>query len=148
MQISDKGLDLIKRFEGLRLDAYRCPAGIWTIGYGHTGSGVREGLTITPLKAETFLRADVGRFGEGVEECAGPCTQGQFDALVSFAFNLGLGALRASTLLKLHQLGQHKLAAAEFARWVYAGGKELPGLVRRRAAEAALYLEDRQCSHI
>ena len=142
MQISDRGLDLIRRFEGLRLDAYRCPAGIWTIGYGHTGSDVREGLTITPLIAGTFLRADVGRFGEGVERCAGLCTQGQFDALVSFAFNLGLNALRVSTLLKLHRLGQHKLAAAEFSRWVHAGGKELPGLVRRRAAEAVLYLEE------
>ena len=142
MQISDKGLDLIKRFEGLRLDAYRCPAGIWNIGYGHTGPDVREGLTITPSTAEAFLRSDAGRFGEGVEECAGPCMQGQFDALVSLAFNLGLSALRSSTLLKLHKLGQHKLAAAEFGRWVHAGGKELPGLVRRRAAEAALYLEE------
>lgn len=142
MQISNKGLDLIKRFEGLRLDAYRCPAGIWTIGYGHTGPDVREGLAITPSRAETLLRSDVGHFVAGVEGCAGPCTQGQYDALVSFAFNLGLDALRSSTLLKLHKLGQHKLAAAEFGRWVHGGGRELPGLVSRRAAEAALYLEE------
>src|SRR6266498_3231680 len=114
MQISDKGLDLIRRFEGLRLDAYQCPAGIWTIGYGHTGPDVLEGLAISPSLAEAFLRADVGHFGIAVEVCAGLCAQGQFDALVSFAFNLGVGALRASTLLKLHKLGQHKLAAAEF----------------------------------
>jgi lysozyme len=142
MQISDKGLDLIKRFEGLRLNAYRCPAGIWTVGYGHTGDEVCEGLAISPSVAEAILRSDVAHCGDGVKACAGPCTQGQYDALVSFAFNLGLDALRSATLLKLHMLGQHKLAAVEFGRWIHAGGRELPGLVRRRAAEAALYLEE------
>jgi lysozyme len=139
MQISEQGLDLIRRFEGLRLDAYRCPAGHMTIGYGHTGPDVREGARISVEQAEELLRADAMRFEEGVARLAGPCTQGQYEALVSFAFNLGLGALRSSTLLKLHRIGQHRLAAAEFARWIHAGGRKLPGLVRRRAAEAERY---------
>ena len=141
MHVSEKGLGLIRRFEGLRLRAYRCPAGVWTIGYGHSGPDVAEGLTIDRAKAEALLRADLLRFEEGVARSAAPCTQGQFDALVSFAFNLGLGALRSSTLLKLHRIGQHKLAAAEFGRWVHAGGRALPGLATRRAAEAQLYRE-------
>jgi lysozyme len=139
MNISQEGLDLIKHFEGLRLDAYKCPAGVWTIGYGSTGPHVYEGLTITEEGAEAFLRADVMRFEEGVAKSAGECTQGQFDALVSFAFNLGLGALRSSTLLKLHKAGDHVGAAAQFGRWTLAGGKRLQGLIRRRAAEAKLY---------
>jgi lysozyme len=139
MNISDKGLALIKRFEGLRLNAYRCPAGIWTIGYGHTG-GVHDGMKISHSEADQLLRADVERFEHDVDRLAGPCTQGEFDALVSFTLNLGPEALRSSTLLKLHRLGQHRLAAAEFGRWVHAGGRKLDGLVKRRAAEADLYL--------
>ena len=142
MHVSDVGLDLIRRFEGLRLDAYRCPAGVWTIGYGHTGTDIGQGLKISKQRAEELLRADVLRFEEGVARCAGLCTPGQFDALVSFAFNLGLGALRSSTLLKLHKLGQHKLAASEFGRWIHAGGKRCPGLANRRAAEAERYREE------
>jgi lysozyme len=139
MHVSERGLDLIKRFEGLELRAYRCPAGVWTIGYGHTGPEVREGTAIAAERAEELLRADLLRFEEGVARSAGACTQGQFDALVSFAFNLGLGALRSSTLLKKHRCGEHRLAAAEFGRWIHAGGRKLPGLVKRRAAEAELY---------
>ncbi len=139
MQMSEYGLDLLRRFEGLKLCAYRCPAGIWTIGHGHTGPDVRGELRIEKAEAEALLRADVARFEEGVRAIAGECAQGQFDALVSFAFNLGLGALMSSTLLKKHRAGDHEGAAAEFGRWVFAGGKKLPGLVRRRAAEAALY---------
>jgi len=142
MHISGKGLDLVRRFEGLRLHAYRCPAGIWTIGYGHTGPDVEPGMRISSARADDLLCADLRRVESGVANSAGPCTQGQFDALVSFAFNLGPGALHASTLLKLHKLGQHKLAAAEFGRWVHAGGRKQPGLVRRRAAEAELYREE------
>jgi lysozyme len=140
MHISEEGLDLIRRFEGLRLDAYRCPAGVWTIGYGHTGPDVAEGDRINEACAEALLLTDVLRLEDGVARSAGVCAQGQFDALVSFAFNLGLGALRSSTLLKLHKIGQHKLAAAEFARWIHAGGRKLPGLVKRRAAEAERYV--------
>lgn len=139
MNISDKGLDLIKRFEGLELTAYRCPAGVWTIGYGHTGIDVKKGMTITEEEAEQLLRVDVRRFEDGVRGIAAKFTQGQFDALVSFAYNLGLGALLSSTLLKKHKAGDYDAAAEQFGRWVYAGGKRLKGLVRRRAEEAALY---------
>jgi lysozyme len=139
MQISEEGLGLIKRFEGLRLVAYLCPAKVWTIGYGHTGADVREGLRISRRRANELLRADVLRFEEAVAKAAGQCTQGQYDALVSFAFNVGIGALRHSTLLRKHRAGEHRLAAAEFGRWIHAGGRKWDGLVRRRAAEAALY---------
>ncbi len=140
MQLSERGFALIKEHEGLRLDAYRCPAKVWTIGYGSTGPHVRAGLHIAAAEAEALLRGDVARFEEGVGRIAGRCTQGQYDALVCFAFNLGLGALMSSTLLKKHKAGDHRAAAAEFVRWVNAGGRRLPGLVRRRAAEAELYL--------
>ena len=137
--IGPKGLALIKRSEGLRLKAYRCPADVPTIGYGSTGPHVRMGMTITEAEAEALLRKDLERFERGVVAMAGDMTPGQFSALVSFAFNLGLGALQKSTLLKKHLAGDHAGAAAEFAKWVNAGGKTLPGLVTRRADEADLY---------
>lgn len=139
MNISDKGLTLVKHSEGLRLKAYRCPAGILTIGYGHTGSDVKPGQIITEAKADELLRNDVARFEDAVGKMAGPTTQGQFDALVSFAFNLGLGKLMSSTLLKKHKAGDYRGAAEQFLRWDRAGGVVLIGLSKRRAAEAALY---------
>lgn len=139
-RISSRGLDLIKESEGLKLTAYKCPAGVWTIGYGSTGPHVKVGLTITEEQAEELLRKDVKRFEDGVSAIVGPCTQGQFDALVSFSFNLGLGALMSSTLLKRHKAKDYQRAGDEFLRWVNAGGRKLPGLVKRRAAERALYL--------
>lgn len=138
-RIGPKGLDLIKRSEGLRLKAYRCPADVPTIGYGSTGPHVKMGMTITEAEAEALLRKDLERFERGVVEMAGKMTPGQFSALVSFAFNLGLGALKKSTLLKKHLAGDYEGAAREFAKWVNAGGRRLPGLVTRRADEAALY---------
>jgi lysozyme len=139
MHISQKGLDLIKSFEGLRLSAYKCPADVWTIGYGTT-AGVKPGQTITKERAEELLREDVKRFEAQVLRLAKvPLTQGQFDALVSFTYNLGAGNLSNSTLLRLLNAGDYKGAAAQFDRWTKAGGKELPGLVRRRAAERALF---------
>lgn len=144
MKISDKGLALIKRFEGLKLTAYRCPAGILTIGYGSTGPHVKHGMIITEAEAEALLRKDVARFEDGVNHIVGPCTQGQFDSLVSFAFNLGLGALMSSTLLKRHKAGDFSRAADAFLSWnkARAGGKlvVLPGLTKRRSAERQLYL--------
>ena len=140
MHISDNGLDLIRRFEGLRLRAYLCPGGVWTIGYGHTGPDVTPGHRISGEEAEALLRDDAARFDAGVGAIAGTCTQGQHDALVSFAFNLGLGALMSSTLLKKHKAGDSEGAAAEFGRWIHAKGKVLPGLVKRRVVEAQLYL--------
>jgi len=140
MEISARGRALVRRFEGCRLTAYQCPAKRWTIGYGHTGPEVHEGLTISAAEAERLLESDLARTGEGVARCAGRCTQGQYDALVAFAFNVGLAALRISTLIRKHRAGAHDAAAREFGRWVYAGTKKLAGLRERRAAEAALYL--------
>lgn len=140
MKISDRGIDLVKSFEGLRLKAYLCPAKVWTIGYGSTGPHVRAGMVISEAEAEELLREDLSRFEDGVSDLAEPCTQGQFDAVVSFAFNVGLEALRKSTLLKMHKAGTFGAAAQQFLRWNKAGGKVLAGLTRRREAEKELYL--------
>lgn len=143
--ISQEGINLIKKYEGLRTEAYRCPAGIPTIGYGHTGTvdgkKIEMGMKITEKKAEKLLREDLQRFEKGVSDCVQvPLTQGQFDALVSFSFNLGVGSLQSSTLLKLLNQGKYKDAAEEFGKWVKAGGKILDGLVKRRADEKKLFL--------
>lgn len=139
MHISQQGLDLIKSFEGLRLSAYKCPADVWTIGYGTT-AGVKPGQAITKERAEELLREDVARFEAQVLRLVKvPLTQGQFDALTSFVYNLGAGNLSNSTLLRVLNAGDYSGAAAQFDRWDKAGGKVLPGLVRRRAAERALF---------
>jgi lysozyme len=139
MHTSQKGLDLIKSFEGLRLSAYKDVVGVVTIGYGTT-SGVKMGDTITKERAEQLLREDVERFESQVLRLVKvPLTQGQHDALVSFVYNLGAGNLSNSTLLRLLNAGDYAGAAAQFNRWNKAGGKVLSGLVRRRAAERALF---------
>ena len=139
MHTSQKGLDLIKSFEGLRLSAYKDVVGVVTIGYGTT-SGVKMGDTITKERAEELLREDVARFESQVLRLVKvPLTQGQHDALVSFVYNLGAGNLSNSTLLRLLNAGDYAGAAAQFDRWNKAGGKVLAGLVRRRAAERALF---------
>lgn len=140
--LSDAGLDHIKRSEGLRIKAYPDPASggdPWTIGYGSTGPDVKPGLVITEAQAEERLRRDVVRFEDAVRRLAPSTTQGQFDALVSFAFNLGAGNLEKSTLLRKHNAGDFAGAADEFGKWTLAAGKQMPGLVRRRADEAAIY---------
>lgn len=144
MNISQKGINLIKKFEGLRLDSYLCPANVWTIGYGHTqpvnGKKIARGMKIDEVEAERLLRCDLVKFEDGVNKLVKvPMTQGKFDALVSFAFNLGLGALSTSTLLKKMNAKDYAGAEAEFKRWNQAGGKVLPGLIQRRAAEAAMF---------
>ncbi len=138
-RIGPKGLALIKRFEGLRLKAYRCPADVPTIGYGSTGPHVRMGMAITEEEAEKLLQDDLRRFETGVAEMGGEMTPGQFSALVALSFNVGLAALSNSTLLRKHLSGDHQGAADQFLRWNRAGGRVLPGLVTRRAAEAALF---------
>lgn len=138
-RIGPKALQLIKDFEGLRLKAYKCPADVWTIGYGSTGPHVREGFTITEEQAELLLTEDLRRFERGVANMGGEMTQAQFGAMVSLAFNVGLGAFGGSTLLRKHLAGDHEGAAEQFARWNKGGGRVLPGLVKRRAAEAKLY---------
>ena len=143
-RISGRGIALIEEAEGCRLTAYPDPGtggAPWTVGVGHTGPDVHPGLVINKAQADALLRQDLARFERGVAALvAGHATaQGQFDALVSFAFNLGLGALGGSSLLRLHKAGSFDAAAGEFGKWIHAGGRVLPGLVRRRAAEAALY---------
>lgn len=145
-RINDKGLALIKSFEGLCLNAYRCPAGILTIGYGSTGSHVKEGMTITAPEAEALLKRDIARFETGVDAILSTAatTSDQFSALVSFAFNLGLQATLKSTLMKKHKAGDFKAAADQFLSWNKArsGGHlvALKGLTKRREAERKLYL--------
>jgi lysozyme len=142
MGISQKGLNLIKQFEGLRLTTYRCSAGVLTIGYGHTGSDVKEGMTITQAQAEELLKNDVKRFEIGVSTLTAgiPLTQNQYDALVSFAYNVGLGAFQSSTLLKkLRENPKDPAISTEFAKWNKAGGAVVAGLTNRRAQESQLY---------
>lgn len=140
MNLSPKGLALIREHEGLRTQAYRCAAGVWTIGYGSTGPHVTRGLLISAEQAEILLRIDLVRFEAAVRRFALPASQNQYDALVSLAFNIGVDAFARSTLLRRHIACDFAGAAAEFGRWTKAKGRELPGLVRRRAAERALYL--------
>ena len=142
MHLSDSGVNLIKAFEGLRLSAYQDSGGVWTIGYGHTG-GVQPGERITQGQAEELLRKDTGWAQDAVrQQVHVPLTQRQFDALTSFTFNLGAGALQGSTLLSKLNAGDYAGAQAEFGRFVHAGGRVLQGLVRRRAAEADLFGSD------
>lgn len=140
MNVSQTGLGLIKKAEGLKTKAYRCPAGILTIGYGHTHN-VKEGDTCTPEQAGVWLKEDCLVAELTIRaNVKVPLSQNQFDALVSFIFNLGSGNFVGSTLLKKLNAGDYAGAAAEFDRWVNAGGRELPGLVERRAVEKALFL--------
>ena len=135
-------ISLIQEFEGLELKAYKCPAGIWTIGYGHTGPEVYEGQTITKDEAEAILNNDLKKFEDGVDKLVTVhLTDNQKAALVSFAFNVGLGNLKNSTLLKMLNQGRYSDAAMQFLRWDKAGGKPLKGLSRRRAAERELFLK-------
>lgn len=123
------------------MQAYQDSVGIWTIGYGHTGPDVFEGVTISQEQADRLLAVDLERFARTVEFAVTvPVGQHEFDALVSLTFNIGGGAFRKSTLLKKLNAGDRAGAAAQFARWNKAGGKTLAGLTRRRAAEAKLFL--------
>ena len=137
---SDAGFQMTKAFEGLRLTAYQDVAGVWTIGYGHTGTQATPGNTITELEAEVLLRTDLAAAVTCINRAVNvPIAQHQLDALVDFCFNAGRGNLLSSTLLRLINLGDFTHAAAQFPLWVHAGGEVVPGLVRRRHAEAALF---------
>jgi len=141
MKISQTGLDLIKSFEGLELKAYQDVVGVWTVGFGSTGPHVKPGMVITAKQAEDLLREDVARFEACVsKQVTVPINQNQFDALVSFAFNLGCGNLASSTLLKKLNAKDYAGASLEFPKWNRAGGSVLAGLTRRREAEKALFL--------
>lgn len=145
------GTNLIKEFEGCKLKAYKCPAGIWTIGYGHTGPDVKENLVITNYQAGALLVGDLQKFENAIKLLVRvPLSQNQFDALVSFVYNVGPYALynptkpatlQASTLLKKLNAGDYLGAAEEFLRWDKVNGKPLAGLTKRRKAERELFLK-------
>lgn len=142
MRTSNK--QIVKNAEGLRLEAYLCPAGVWTIGYGHTGTDVWPGLVITEKWAESLLERDLRTFEAYVSGYVKvDLTQDQFDALVSFVYNIGAEAFKNSTMLKKLNAGDYEGAAKEFPRWNKSKGKVLPGLVKRREAERKLFLGEK-----
>lgn len=142
MTISESAREKIKEFEGLELTAYRCSGGVITVGYGHTGPDVQVGMTIDRNRAEALLDKDVAQTVKAVAQMTAgvKLRQCQLDALVSLAFNIGTGALQRSTLLRRLRANPDDPAIRdEFARWKYASGRVMPGLVKRRAWEAARY---------
>lgn len=141
MHISEQGLALIRRFEGFCSRAYRCPAGYWTIGYGHR-IRAREDFAegITPAEAEALLKQDAEQAALAVlRHVQVELAQGQLDALTSFVFNVGEGAFAASTLLKRLNGSDYAAVPEQLRRWVHAGGEIMPGLVARREAEAGVF---------
>lgn len=141
-QINAAGIALIKESEGCELTAYQDVGGVWTIGYGHTGEDVTEGLTISQDRADAMLEADLVHYESCVNNMVDrDLTPNQFSALVSFAYNEGCEALRGSTLMRLLNEGNFQGAADEFLEWVWASGERLPGLVTRRSRERALFLQ-------
>ena len=157
MKVSDKAIQMIKHHEGVRQKPYRCPAKLWTVGVGHVlypRQGAlkmeerdsvpleeRDNRTFSMEEVDGILRDDLNRFERGVERyCPVKLTQGQFDALVSFSFNVGLGTLQRSTLRQKIIRGDMEGAAEEFLKYTLAGGKVLKGLVNRRNDERALFL--------
>lgn len=148
MHMSQGGLDnLLKKFEGCKLKAYRCPANVCTIGYGHTSAAgapeVKDGMVITQERAEEILKVDILKYERAVEDLVKvELTQNQFDVLVDFAYNAGVGALKSSTLLKKVNAGKFDDVPAELMKWTKGGGKVLPGLVRRRQAAVVWWNAD------
>ena len=143
MKASVDAYELIKQFEGLRLEAYLCPAGIWTIGYGHT-SGVSPNSFITIQEADEYLHRDVATIEMQLNKLNLSLRQCQWDAIVSFVFNVGIGNFKASTLLaKIRINPDDNSIIDEFLRWVYANGKVMRGLQKRRLAEMKLYFSDK-----
>ena len=157
MKVSKDAIEGIKKDEGVRLRPYRCPALLWTVGVGHVidpnhirvklderkGLAIPDGWdrTLTMDEVNDILAKDLATFERGVLRlCPEGLTQGRFDALVSFSFNVGLGNLQRSTIRMKHNRGDFDVAAESFMQWTKAGGKELPGLVKRRKHERALYL--------
>lgn len=143
MKASVDAYELIKQFEGLRLEAYLCPAGIWTIGYGHT-SGVSPNSFITIQEANEYLHRDVAAIEMQLNKLNLSLRQCQWDAIVSFVFNVGIGNFKASTLLaKIRINPDDNSIIDEFLRWVYANGKVMRGLQKRRLTEMKLYFSDK-----
>jgi len=139
MNIGTKGLEMIKHFEGLELNAYQCAAGVWTIGYGHT-KDVQQGMVISENTANEMLVEELNEYESYITGLVTvELNQNQFDAMVSWVYNLGVGNLKASTLLKVLNAGDYAGVPAQMMRWNKAGGKVLEGLTRRRQAEADLF---------
>ena len=139
METSNEGISLIQKFEGCELEAYQCSAGVWTIGYGHT-KDVVEGMTITKEQAEQMLVDELHEYENYINEYVTVAlSQNQFDALVSWVYNLGPANLKASTMLKVLNAKEYEDVPAQMKRWNKAGGKVLEGLIRRREAEACLF---------
>ena len=139
METSSEGISLIQKFEGCELEAYQCSAGVWTIGYGHT-KDVIKGMTITKEEAEQMLVDELHEYENYINEYVTVAlSQNQFDALVSWVYNLGPANLKVSTMLKVLNKGQYEEVPAQMKRWNKAGGKVLEGLIRRREAEACLF---------
>ncbi len=139
MKASKAAYILIQQFESLKLTAYKCPGGVWTIGYGHT-SGVQEGMTITETEADELLTEDIEVCEKQINSLNLSLNQNQFDALVSFLFNVGFGNFSKSTLLMKVKVNPYDNSIAdELTRWVYSKGKKLAGLQRRRTLEIKLY---------
>lgn len=145
MRTGEKGLDLIKSFEGLRLETYLCSAGVPTIGYGTTrinNKPIELGMKITKEEAESFLKSDLSKFESAIiKSVKVKLNQNQFDALVCFVYNIGIGNFNASTLLKLLNQGKIKESSEQFIRWNKVKGKVVNGLTRRREAEKKLFNE-------
>jgi lysozyme len=143
MQASEHAFALIRAFEGFRAAPYRCAAGVWTIGYGHTTGISATTEFISKARAELLLQHDVKQCEQVLWRMVSvPLRQHQYDALISFVFNLGAGALQRSTLRQKLNRGDHESAAEEFSKWVFANGVKLPGLVRRREAEKQLFKQE------
>ena len=143
MKTSNNGIDLIKHFEGCETEAYLCPAGVWTIGYGHI-KGVQEGDVITEQQAHDMLVKELEEYEGYIKDFVEvPLSQNQFDALVSWVYNLGSGNLKSSTLLKVLNSRDYDNVPEQILRWNKANGKVLEGLTRRRESEAELFAEAR-----
>lgn len=138
MKASENCYKLIKESEGLKRVSYKCPAGVWTIGYGHTRD-VRPDLYISVAQAESLLKQDVAIAEDVINKEKFELTQGQFDALVSFVFNVKLEDYKKSTLRKYVKEKKYEAAAGEFHKWIYSGGVILNGLITRRAEEVKLW---------
>ena len=139
MKTSQYGIDLIKHFEGCVLNAYKCPAGVWTIGYGHT-KDVQPGDEWSEDHADHMLEVELHEYEGYINNLVTcPLTQNQFDALVSWVYNLGSANLQASTLLKRLNAGDYPDVPNQIKRWNKAGGEVLEGLTRRREAEATMF---------
>jgi lysozyme len=139
MNISQEGISLIKKFEGCELEAYKCAAGVWTIGYGHT-KDVKEGDSILKEDAESMLMHELQKYCNDVDIAVKvDLKQNEFDALVSWTYNLGLTNLNSSTMLKVLNEGKHNEVPAQIKRWNKASGQVKQGLVRRREAEALMF---------